>query len=80
MTDFKIEITHQVELEPFLVPDYVVVKNDKTRPRQEGVDFKAEKINIRDLSASTLENLCKEFRRGVFAKHSAAVEEGRSND
>lgn len=56
----------QVELQPFIIPSYVL---EKTRPgkRQDGIQH-ARSHDIEELDVETLGQLCDEFRAGVFAK------------
>jgi hypothetical protein len=58
--------TLQVELQPFTVPNYVIQKMPPA-PREHGV-MEAPKYALNELSADTLDGLCNEFRREVFAK------------
>lgn len=55
-----------IELEPFSVPNYVLVKQ-KAKPRQEGYP-ETPKYHLSELSPDTLDQLCNEFRDAVFEK------------
>jgi hypothetical protein len=59
-------VKHAIDIVPFTVPNFVRVKQ-APRPRQEGVQF-APPIPLSELSVETLDALCAEFRREVFAK------------
>lgn len=64
--EIDVKITLDVELKPFQVPNFVIVKT-LPRPRQEGIQ-EAPKYRLSDLDAITLEKLCDEFRTEVFKK------------
>lgn len=48
-----------VELKPFLVPNFVILKS---------VDRDSRSLALGDLDAVTLDKLCEEFTREVFKK------------
>ncbi|MCW8988351.1 MAG: hypothetical protein OQK75_11860 [Gammaproteobacteria bacterium] len=56
-----------IELKPFIVPEYVLIKQ-KPKSRQEGFNANPEKFHLKDLDAETLGQLCDEFRASVFTK------------
>lgn len=56
-----------IELKPFQVPNYVMVKQ-KVGLRQDGVSFDSPKYHVKDLDVDTLSQLCDEFRAAVFSK------------
>jgi len=56
-----------IELEPFRVPNYVLVKQ-KAGLRQDGFQVDTPKYHVRDLDVETLERLCNEFRQAIFEK------------
>lgn len=58
------KITIDVELQPFEIPVYVNVV-EPPKLKQAGFS-KLRQIPLNELSAETLEQLCREFRRGVF--------------
>lgn len=60
------KITTEVELMPFNVPNYVIVKMPP-RPKQEGI-HESPKYHLSELSEETLNQLCEEFRAEVFRK------------
>lgn len=59
--------TIKVELQPFTVPNYVLV-GSKSGLHQDGAWFDGLKYHISELSSETLSELCDEFRDAVFAK------------
>ncbi len=54
------------ELQPFTVPNYVIVKMPP-RPRQDGF-VESPKYALAELTPDVLAVLCDEFRAAVFAK------------
>jgi CRISPR/Cas system endoribonuclease Cas6 (RAMP superfamily) len=68
----------EVELQPFTVPNFVLVK-PRLGFRQEGIT-EAPKFALSELDEQTLEQLCAEFRRAVFAKAGKAVTEGATHE
>lgn len=56
-------MTIKLELLPFSVPNYVIVKMPPTETFTE-----SPKFHLKDLEPDTLAKLCEEFRRNVFAK------------
>lgn len=56
----------QVELQPFMVPNYVIQVVPPGR-REEGLR-EAPKFRLCDLDDLTLTQLCDDFRAAVFAK------------
>ena len=56
-----------VELVPFSVPNYVIVKMPP-RSRQEGLDSNAPKFELKDLDAEELSKMCNDFRKAIFCK------------
>lgn len=56
-----------IELEPFRVPNYVMVKQ-KAGLRQDGARLDSPKYHVKDLDIDTLSQLCDEFREAIFAK------------
>jgi hypothetical protein len=56
----------KIKLQPFRVPNYVLPE-PRVSKRQDGVTM-TEKYHLRELDKETLEQLCDEFRAGVFAK------------
>jgi len=56
----------KVKLKPFSLPNYVLIERP-TRPRQEGF-IEDPKYHLSELDDNTLEELCRDFRDGVFAK------------
>lgn len=66
----------QVELQPFLVPIYVIVKA-KPRPKHEGI-IESPKYALDELDAETLDSLCREFRAAVFGR--AGIEDPAEKD
>jgi len=60
------EINIKLDLQPFTVPNYVLVK-EKPRPREDG--FKeGRKFHLSELDTVTLDKLCNNFRAEVFKK------------
>lgn len=55
-----------LKLQPMSVPNFVIAMMPP-RERQEGM-VEAPKFHIRELEADTLDKLCNEFRKNVFAK------------
>lgn len=72
------KIKLEQEVQPFQVPNFVIVVA-KPRPKQEGF-VEATKYALGDLADETLEMLCDQFRRDVFAraKQQRAGDEERS--
>ena len=59
-------ITTGVELKPFMVPNFVTQETPAGR-KQDG--FKeSPKFALHELDADTLQALCDQFTKGVFAK------------
>lgn len=56
----------QIELQPFRVPNYVIAVGNPGK-REDGFQ-EAPKYPLSDLSAETLEQMCREFRAEVFRK------------
>lgn len=56
----------QIELQPLIIPNYVL---EKPRPgkRQDGIQ-RTRQHAIEDLDVETLAQLCDAFRAGIFAK------------
>ena len=59
-------IETKVKLQPFRVPNYVIV-DMPPRLRQEGMS-EAPKYHLSELDNETLEELCRQFREDVFTK------------
>lgn len=59
-------ITIDVELRPFIVPNYVSAMA-KPRPREQGV-VESPSYALSELDEKTLSALCDEFRATVFEK------------
>jgi hypothetical protein len=59
-------IKTDVELHPFRVPNYVIVKTEP-KPRQDGYS-EAPKYHLSELSESVLNELCEQFKKDVFIK------------
>jgi len=57
---------HTIELHPFQVPNFVR-QVMPARPKQDGFQ-ELPAIPLSELSDATLEAMCDEFRRNVFAK------------
>jgi hypothetical protein len=57
---------HEIDLMPFGVPNYVLTI-PKTGKREDGFS-EAPKFALSELSAETLDALCKQFRADVFIK------------
>ena len=56
----------RIQLRPFTIPNFVIAEG-RINPRQEG--FKElPSYPLSELSSDTLDEMCEEFRRGVFAK------------
>jgi len=64
--DKIMKINIKLELEQFIVPNYVWVK-EKPGERQDGFQ-ESRKFNLYELDTPTLEELCEKFRVGVFKK------------
>lgn len=60
------KITKNVELRPFTVPNYVI-QASTPRPREDGF-VESPKFHIGELDVETLDQLCAQFRKDVFAK------------
>ena len=60
------KIAHPQELQPFMVPYYVLTVRP-VRPCQEGF-VEGPKYALHELSDATLDILCRKFREDVFAK------------
>lgn len=60
------KITTEIELQPFTVPNYVIVKMPP-RPKQDGIR-ESPKYHISELDENTLNKLCDEFRAAVLRK------------
>lgn len=56
----------RIQLKPFTVPNFVIAEG-RINPRQEGFK-KLPSYPLSELSSETLDEMCAEFRRGVFAK------------
>lgn len=61
------QITKEVELIPFRVPNYVLTKQ-QPKNKGEGVSFDGPKYHLSELDDETLDKLCDQFRKDVFAK------------
>ena len=57
---------HTIELQPFTVPNFVRPVSP-VRKREDGI-IEMPAIPLSELSTETLENMCTEFRDGVFKK------------
>lgn len=60
------KITLEVELQPFTVPNYVLVVS-KPGLRQDGMTD-TPKYHLSDIDPVTLDKMCRQFRDGVFEK------------
>jgi hypothetical protein len=56
----------KIKLQPFSIPNYVIMEVPP-RSRQEGM-VESPKFKLEELDAETLESLCDDFRKAVFAK------------
>ena len=62
----KTNIKVWIDLKPFTVPNYVLVEQS-AKPRQDGFS-ESPKYELKELSESTLDSLCRQFREDIFAK------------
>ena len=60
------EIKWEIDLQPFLVPNFVLVK-EKPKKRQDGFQ-NPKSIHLSELGPNTLHQLCENFRAEVFKK------------
>ena len=60
------KVNVELELLPFNVPNYVLVK-EEPRPKQEGF-AEGKKFHISELGSETLLKLCNQFKNDVFRK------------
>jgi hypothetical protein len=55
--------TIEVKLRPFTVPNFVIAESDTAAAKDDGVSYP-----ISALDAATLDQMCSDFRDGVFKK------------
>lgn len=55
------KVTLQIEIEPFVTPNFVVISNKGTKASN-------ETLSIKELDAVTLDELCHQFTTDVFRK------------
>lgn len=60
------KVTHEVELQPFMTPNFIVTVMPPGT-RQEGMK-EAPKIALADAGPATLSALCDQFREDIFRK------------
>lgn len=61
------KVTIETELQPFSVPNFVLLADSKPDKRQDGFNRK-QSIALADLTPSALAAMCDQFRADAFAK------------
>lgn len=58
----------ELELKPFMTPNFVIAKDNKIYQRQDGANFEQKSIALKDVPRETLLEMCEQFKNDVLQK------------